>query len=354
MVTCISQGNGIMVKRNDRKVNINDVARLANVSTMTVSRIFNHNSKVATGTRARVKKVIDELGYQPNPFARGLVSKKSRILGLMIFDNMDFGFFQPMFLGVEQEAMASGYDLLIFSGPEKKRRPESRSLAMVDGVLCFGYTFDNDTIENLDDKGIPYVVIGKRKWNRVSPWYCSGDYFNGFKKVTKYLLEMGHRNIAYMGGSASFIVDSEKRRGYLSALQEAGIRENAFVLDDADVNRIPEILEQRKPTAILLDGRVIPMPLLLHAKKMRLRIPRDLSLVYCELDLINTHTLYGIAGIHELTQINIPRQELGTSGVILLQRLINGEEVPDREQLIPMVFVPGESGAPPPPRRRKA
>jgi len=336
-----------MAKQKVHKVNINDVARAANVSTMTVSRVFNHGSKVAVGTRTRVKRIIEELGYHPDPFARSLVSKKSQILGLMIFDDMDFGFFHPMFLGVEQEAMESGYDLLIFSRPERKRWPESRNLSLVDGVLCFGYTFDNETIESLEDRKIPYVVIGKRKWNRVSPWYCSGDYFKGFRDTTKYLLEMGHRKIAFMGGSASFIVDKEKRRGYVSALKDAGIGDNALVLDDEDVNRIPEFFEKHKPTAVFLDGRVIPMPLLLYANKMKLRIPRDLSVVHCQQDVIDSHTLHNIVGIHELTQINIPRQELGTSGVILLKRLINGEHVTGREQLVPMVFVPGESCGPP-------
>ncbi|MCL2879056.1 MAG: LacI family transcriptional regulator [Treponema sp.] len=333
------------MNRKARKVNIGEVARKAGVSAMTVSRMINPGGVVAPATRARIQKVINELHYRPSPFARGLASRKSNILGLMIFDNLDFGFFQPMFLGVEQEARANGYDLLVFSRP--LRGTESRSLALVDGVLCFGYDFDNETIESLEDSGIPYAIIGKRGWRRVKPWYCTVDYFNGFRNTTKYLLELGHRKIAFLGGSWSFSVDAEKFNGYMQALREAGIPEtDSLILCDSEIEKLKAALEKYKPTAVFLESNVFPMQFFLCIREMGKNIPTDISVISTRQDILDPHTLYGLAGIHELTILNIPRRELGTAGVKLLINLIDSKKNIPREQIIDMKLIAGESCSP--------
>jgi DNA-binding LacI/PurR family transcriptional regulator len=338
-----------------QKVNISEVARAAGVSKMTVSRMFNDAAKVAPATRARVQKVIDELQYRPSAVARGLASHSTRIIGIMIFDNLNFDFFQPMFLAVEQEARAHGYDLLIFS--RSSEGPESRCLGLVDGVLCFGYEFDNAAIENLENRGIPFAIIGKRKWRKLSPWYVTVDYFEGFRKAAGYLLAMGHRKIAFFGGSADFYVDAEKYAGYRRAFTDRGLSEkNSLILYDRAAGpdstgtgpgSLRETLERFGPTAVILEGTQYPLPFFLTLKETGLRIPRDVSVIYTRRDLIDIHALYDITGIHELTLAEIPRKELGIAGVRLLKRLINGEKNIPKEQTLSLEIIPGESCAPP-------
>jgi LacI family transcriptional regulator len=307
---------------------------------------MNNTGQVASGTRLRIQQLIDDLHYQPSPFARGLASHTSRIMGVMIFDKLDFGFFQPMFQGVEHEVRVRGYDLLIFSHPEVREGYANSCLRMVDGVLCFGYDFDDETIENLESMEIPHVVIGKREWRNTAPWFCTADYFNGFRRATHYLMDMGHQRIALMGISSDFAPDKEKYSGFKTALDEGGIK-NGFVLLNNNIEHIREVLENFRPTAVIMDGTVIPLPLLLCIKQMGLRVPRDISLVYTRRDFIDIHTLYDFTGIHELTLMKIPRRELGVAGVTLLRRLIDGEKDIPREQNIDMEFVAGESCAPP-------
>jgi LacI family transcriptional regulator len=335
-----------MAEKLRRKVNIAEVARIAGVSKMTVSRIMNNTGQVAAATRLRIQQLIDELHYQPSPFAKGLASQTSRILGLMIFDKLDFGFFEPMFRGVEHEVRVKGYDLLILSHPEMREGRINSCLGMVAGVLCFGFDFDNDTIENIESQGIPYVLIGKREWRNAAPWYCTADYLNGFRRITHYLMDMGHKRIALMGISPDFAPDKEKHEGFKKALAEAGNR-NGFVLNNSDVERIREVLENFRPTAVIMDGTIAPLPLLLCIREMGLRVPRDISLVYTRRDFIDIHTLYDFTGIHELTLMNIPRHKLGAEAVTLLQRLIAGEKNIPKEQSVKMEFVAGESCAPP-------
>jgi LacI family transcriptional regulator len=329
-----------------RKFNISEVARISGVSTMTISRIFNDPDKVAEATRIRVQQVIDGLQYRPSPFARGLASNKTGILGLMIFDNLNLDFFQPIFLAAEQEIRALGCDLLIFSQPEKGGGHVSRCLDLVDGVLCFGYAIDNDAIENLEKQGIPYAVIGKREWTRASPWYIRPDYFNAYRDTARRLADMGHRRLAFMGGNARFPPDMEKHAGFHAAVDENGAAEGKSFYDE-DVGRVREILETFKPTAVFLESYQFPFVFLHCVRELGLKIPRDISVIFTRRDFIDIHALYDLAGIHELTLLSVPRRELGAAGVRLLQNLVDGDTGLPKEQLMELEFIPGESCAPP-------
>jgi LacI family transcriptional regulator len=338
-----------------KKVSMSEVAWAAGVSKMTVSRYLNNTGIVAETTREKLRRVITDLHYRPNAMARGLASNKTSILGLMVFDHldMDSSFFLPIFFGVEHEARFSGYDLLLFTNPRGGR--ESRCLGMVDGLILLGSTLGNDPIENLEGWGIPYITIGRRKWRKVIPWCCAVNYVDGFRKVTEYLIDLGHRRIAFWGGSKGFSVDVEKHLGYLQALEGAGLVPGGGMdLYEEDIGQIRDCMDRYRPTAVIMEGGKVPLPLLLYAREKGLRIPGDLSLVYTRRDFIDVHTLYDLAGIHEMTLMTVPRQELGAEGFRLLKKLIDGETGVPRETLVEMEFIIGESSGPPPGGRRVA
>jgi LacI family transcriptional regulator len=330
------------------KISMGEVARVAGVSKMTVSRYLNNTGIVAKATREKLRQVINELHYRPNAMAQGLASNRTSILGLMIFEHMDmdFNFFQPIFFGVEHEARLSGYDLLLFTNPRSGR--ESRCLGMVDGLILLGSTMESDPIENLESLGIPYVTIGRRKWRKVIPWCCAVNYVEGFRETTEYLIDQGHRKIAFWGGSKGFSVDEEKHQGYLRAMEEAGLALHEDMnLYDEDIGQIRDCMDQYRPTAVIMEGAKVPLPLLLYARETGLHISRDLSLIYTRRDFIDAHTLYDLAGIHEMTMVTVPRRELGAAGFRTLKKLIEGETNIPRETLVEMEFIIGESSGPP-------
>jgi LacI family transcriptional regulator len=335
-----------MTKRGRKKVNINEVARAAGVSAMTVSRIFNHTDKVAPGTRNRVQRAIDELRYQPNPIAQGLVTSQTRIIGLLIFDDMDSVFFQQMLSGIQYTAAMKNYNLLIFSRSGEKGILENRYLGMVDGILCMGTRMDNKTMEHLEKEGIPYVVIGRRNWQRVNPLFCAADYTGGFQNVVRYLLHLGHRNLVMIGGIRNYEPDTDKYAGFALALKEAGIQyKPETAVCQNEVRRLRGMLEKYKPTAVVVEGSDMIMALLLCAKEMNLSIPEHLSVI--STSDVDAHTLYSLAGIRELTLAEVPRRGLGISGAGLLFRLIEGEQDIPRAQWLELKFTEGESCAPP-------
>jgi LacI family transcriptional regulator len=337
-----------MAERSGRKVNITEVARVAGVSTMTVSRMLNHASKVAPSTRTRVQRVIDELEYHPNPIARGLVTSRTRIIGLLMFDELESRFFQQMLLGVQFAVNTNDYNLLIFSKTPGENALDKRYLGLADGVVCMGALMDNETVEMLEAYNIPHVVVGRRNWKKADPWFLATDYETGFQNVTRYLLNLGHRNIAMMGGLSHYEPDDDKYAGYKKALNEAGITcTPEMIVYDHEPDRLRGVLEKFQPTAVIVEGEKLLLSLLLCARDMGLSIPKQLSIIGTRNDL-DIHTLYSLAGIHELTRAMVPRRDLGISATDLLFRIIKGERDIPKDHWLDVIFTEGESCAPPP------
>jgi LacI family transcriptional regulator len=335
-----------MADKPKRKVNINEVARAAGVSKMTVSRMLNHTSKVAPATRIKLQRVIDELQYRPNPMARGLATNTSRIIGLMMFTDVEAFYLHQILLGVEKAARALDYDLLVFAKPEEGGSLGDR-IDLVDGVLCFGNPYGADILEKLERDGVPFVVTGRRNWRRLRPWQVIPDYLTGFRKAALYLADLGHREIAMIGGTAGFEPDEDKYAGFKQGLAERGLPYNpAAAVYENEAGKIKDVLDAYRPTAIIAESVGIQLALFLAAKELALRIPGDLSVITTGREH-DVHTLYSLAGIHELTSVIMPWEELGKLGLeALIQLIAGGKDVP-KEQIVPLGFIEGESCAPP-------
>ena len=330
------------------RATISDVAREAGVSKMTVSRVLNHADTVAPDTLARVQAVIDRMHFRPNAIARGLATRRTNIIGLLVYDQHEaFSFFSQMVLSAQAEAKKRGVDLLIFSLSEEQRHLSSQRLDLVDGMLCLGEVFNHAALELLERRKVPYVVIGKRNWRNIDPWYCCPDYVDGYRSVTEHLLQMGHRRIAMMGGYADFEADIEKYVGYRQALEAAGLPcDPALVVYEEQHERVEAILASRRATAVIVEGYTILMMVLLAARAHGLGIPQDLSVVSSQVDP-DAATIYRLTGIHEMTRVHVPVRELGMFGLGLLMRRIEGEEGIPKANVLPEIFVLGESCAPP-------
>jgi DNA-binding LacI/PurR family transcriptional regulator len=336
-----------MADKGRRRVNISEVAKAAGVSKMTVSRMFNDAAKVAPATRAKVQKIIDKLQYQPNLIARGLVTNRTGIIGFLAFEELESVFFHEILWGVQYAAGLSEYNLLIFSKPNGKKVLNNRHLSLMDGVLCMGTYMDEDTFETFERDNIPYLVIGRRNWRKVDPWYYGVDYVNGFYDATRYLMNMGHRRIVMIGGVRNYEPDADKYAGVRKALIEADLPfyPETVVYEDK-INTLREMMETYKPTAVIVGGIKMLFAFLICAKDMKLSIPKQLSIISTSRD-IDVHTLYNLTGIYDLTLAEVPRRELGIKGLQSLVKIIKGEEGIPKAQRIPIKFTEGGSCAPP-------
>lgn len=205
-------------------VTIEFIARMANVSKATVSRVINNKVEgVGKETRARVQKLIDEYGYHPNLLARGIATSKTKIIGLVIPDIMN-PFFPAVVKAIEEYASVNGYTVILCntdSSPEKERRCISALIAnRVDGVILASALDEKNQIQQDFKKySIPYVLIDRRMKNdRCAGVFVDNEY--AFYTAADFLIKHGNRKIAFIKGPTNISTTRERLEGYRSALKQ--------------------------------------------------------------------------------------------------------------------------------------
>ena len=205
---------------------IRDVARAAGVSVATVSHVLNGTRKVAPDTAARVRRAIEELGYQPNAIAQSLRKRVTYAIGVLVSDITN-PFFASLVRGVEDAAHAAGYSVVVCNSDENPEKEDFyiRSLwrRRIDGMLI-APTRDGTSpaLKELVQKGIPFVFVDRKAKGIGAPAVLS-DNVGGAYLATKHLIERGHRRIGIVLGIPGATTTEERLAGYRQALEEAGI-----------------------------------------------------------------------------------------------------------------------------------
>src|SRR5664279_1882790 len=204
---------------------LNDVAKRAGVSPMTVSRVINNSGYIHQKTRAKVEEAIAELGYVPNALARSLRFKQTKTLALVLTDITN-PFFTTLARGVEDVASERGFSV-IFCNTDESREEEAEYLNVVarkqvDGILLVPAFSSRDSIDFLRDCAIPFVVLDRRiPGLKVDIVRCDSEL--GAYQLTRHLLELGHRRIVALSGSPAVTTAADRITGYRRALAESGL-----------------------------------------------------------------------------------------------------------------------------------
>lgn len=215
---------------------IKDVAKIANVSVATVSRVINGSKPVSEEVKERVLKVIEEMSFKPNLMARGLAKKKSNMIGVIITDitNVYFG---ELVAAIEKTANFYNYSTILCSSHiDENKEIENFNLLKEKGVDGIIFTLHKkvqqrvlDFIENTD---IPTISLDKYCKGTVS---ISVDNYKEMYHMTKYLISIGHRNIGYLGGDSAIDTTGNLRyEGHRKALSEANINLKPSMFVDGD------------------------------------------------------------------------------------------------------------------------
>ncbi|WP_099223016.1 LacI family DNA-binding transcriptional regulator [Listeria costaricensis] len=205
---------------------IRDVARKANVSVSTVSRVLNNSKPVSKELRERVLAAIEEEEFVPNMLARGLVNKTTKLIGVII-PRISNTFFSSLIEGIEKVSRASGYSLMfISSGGDLDREIESLRLfreRQVDGVI-FSLTEFNDKLAQFYEKNTyPTVFVGQEVEQTPYP-YITIDNFQASYEVTRYFIQQGHTKIGMIHGPEHDMATGKDRYlGYKRAMENAGL-----------------------------------------------------------------------------------------------------------------------------------
>jgi LacI family transcriptional regulator len=207
-----------------RRPTIYDVARLAGVSTATVSRALNGTAPIALQTRAAIDDAIAQLGYRPNPIARSLVTRSTQTIALLLPDITN-PFYAELVTGIQQLTLERDYTMLLcttdFDPEQEERYLRLLRAKHVDGALVDGLVLPPERIARFVEDGFPIVCLDRDVNSPVVP-LVQVDNRMGARLATEHLLALGHRRIAHIAGAAARISD-ERLLGYQAALAAAGI-----------------------------------------------------------------------------------------------------------------------------------
>lgn len=311
------------------KVTIKDIARRLQVSATTVSNALNGKPGVGKAVRKRILKLAKDMGYQPNYFAKGLVSRQSYAIGLIITNIAD-PFYPELALGVEEQANTSGYSTMLFntnhSIENEKKIIKMLGSKGIDGTILSTVQQDDPNIELLDDLNIPYVLVNRlilnpKKASRIDS--VSLDNYGGSHKAATHLCRLGHTKISIIAGGMESSTAIMRTRGAKDAFTEFGItippewfidcgytKNNAYLAARAILQR------KNRPTAFLAQDDNMALGVREAAYEAGFNIPQDLALV--GFNDINISSLTGI----ELTTVNQNQYHMGmTSAEMLINKL---------------------------------
>lgn len=331
------------------------IARLAGVSQATVSLVLNGNAnaqaRIPQETRERIQKIIRETGYVPDPIARRMAKGINRILGVFTYEpafpNAHADFFLPFLFGIEEEAQAQHYDLLLLTGAgapgERKIFSEDNRLRIADGCIVLGKNFNRDELAQLMAGSFPFVAIGRREDAGGPVPYVGADYATATAELVRQARALGHRRLAYLGATGPAESTADRWSGFQSALGE----DMQLVLAEQDMG-VPEAqlldsLIERGATAVFCVELVDALRLEAAARARGLSLPKDFSLV-----ALGSHVRVE-AHPTRFASFVIPREQMGRQATAnLVRRIEHGEGEPVQQVLLPCDPIRGETLGPAP------
>lgn len=329
---------------------IKDVAKLANVSTATVSHVLSGKRYVSHELIERVNQAITRLDYRPSGIAKSLKTNRTNTLGVIVSDIQN-PYFAGLVTGIDTYCFNKGYGVILGESYESpKREAYSIKLMMekrVDGLIIAPVGENQNELDLLIKTNIPFLLV-----NRTFPgsdnWSVIVDNEEGSYKATSYLIKLGHRSIGIVCGPKEYSTTKERLAGYCRALREAEIpiREELIYFSRLDINSAYKktlILLEKSPTAIFATNNIITIGSLLAFKKRNRRIPEDISFVAFEFEESPIPFLV----TPTLTHVSQPSNQVGLEAAKMILAHLKGK--PYKKQLILETKIKmGESAGPPP------
>lgn len=328
--------------------NLEDVARLAGVSTKTVSRVINSESNVAPETLERVRRAISELNYVPNTAARNLSRGRAMAIGFVIGWSVRVIFFSELTDSMLRNTMRRGYSLALYSGTTGADARVTKALLgkQIDGVIMDSPAADDDElVRRLEAMGTPHVVIHPdfpERFNQAS--FVRIDNFEGAKRATEHLVSLGHRAIGFVSFPSNR-PGNERLSGYRAALEAAGVEfDPGWVVESMAPpvqigyqGALQLIPKHKEITAIFAATDEIAMGTLTALWQLGLRIPEDISVVgFDDIYLASIIT-------PPLTTIHQPIDEISRAAVDLMVDMINGSATERTDLVLPTKLIVRES-----------
>ena len=336
-----------MKRRNFKNVSIKDIAVEAGVAISTVSNVINNTRSVRDTTKAKVNDAIQKLDYRPNIIARGLRTKSTNAIGVIVPD-IGSPYFSQVIKGMEEVARSRKYTLILgctsFDFEEEKRITNILLDQFIDGLIFFSGYDNYGFLKKYFDKNIPMVVLDKEVGDKDMPT-VNVDNFKAFEECVDYLYNFGHRKI----GIVSFTYDKQttvrlRFEGYLSGLRknnlefdpEIVIMEQSVRMNETigTYENVKKFLSKGKiPTAFITVADVFAYGLMRALKEEGFMIPQDISILGFDNIVFSEFT------DPLLTTMKQPKKLLGNTAMNLLLDTIEGKQVKQKRIVLPTTMI---------------
>ena len=339
-------------RRSSMSVTIRDVAALAGVSPSTVSRTCRDLPSISRQTKEKVRRAMEELGYEPNFQASALAGRKSRTIGVILpfseGDAYQNSFYLEAMRGISQYCNQKQYISTVITGQDEDEvlrtiRSMSRS-GQAEGFIALYSRKQDPVLEYLYESGLPYVLIGK-PYRRINETiYVDNDNVLAGKEAACYLIGLGHRRIGCLSADNSLLFAADRQAGYMDALRESGlpvIQDYCIEMSGGPVDGSPVLAEllcrKDRPTAFLVSDDILAMILEKTCMKLGLSIPEDLSVISFN------NSLFAQLGSPGLTSVDVNSRQLGVEAAVQMIRHLEDPNQPAAKTIVPHFLVERES-----------
>lgn len=305
------------------QIKIYDIAGAAGVSLATVSRVLNHPDKVKEATRNKVLRIINEKGYKPNANARGLASRHSTTVAVVI-PELSRASVAEMIQGIDDAAKKYGYTIRLFinKDPENERELWSEVIASsVEGILFMNDEMTKEIYQMIDYTPVPVVFVNALSKKDTIGSVCV-DYEECAFDITNKMLEKGHKNIIFVGTEHKYTLNEMKQKGYVRAMTEAGLEPKLFY-SSGDIAKnekyFSELLDNDVPEVALVVRDSMAISLMNVAQKRGIKVPDQLQVIGFQ------NTRYALLSNPKLTCAEIPIYDMGSNAMSYLTKLMKEE-----------------------------
>ena len=321
---------------------IKDIAKMAGVSTATVSRALNGGTGVNEDTKKRILQICNDFGYQPNELARGLASQKTYTVGVVVADIIN-SYWPVVFRGIEDVMSQYGYTIVFFN-TDYDAQKEHNALqhlrnGRLDGLIISMSNYVTDECMALVNMNYPLVMVGQMLDEVKCPKVGCNNFSSAYT-MTEYLLKAGHRKIAHVAGHFETKTGLQRLNGYKTAMQDYGIEIDPSWIISTDyfetnaTSKTKALLKEGLDvTALFAANDALAAGCYRAIMELGLRIPEDISVAGH--DDIEISSL-----IHpQLTTMHQQRRKIGQTAACKLLTAMEGHEVKEDIVIVPTTLV---------------
>jgi LacI family transcriptional regulator len=328
-----------------------DIAKAAGVSQSTVSRVLNGDPRVARQTRERVAGVIERLGYTPNGVARGLATRRTNLVGVVVSDVTN-PFYPELLEAIEDQLTEHGLKMILSNAGDRPEDSYMRVLEehRVDGIVFTAAKADSEAVRMLARRRFP-IVVANRCVDGVECDSVTGDNDAGARTAAQHLLDLGHRRIGVLSGHPDASTSRDRLAGFVNALASAGadidpdlVRVGWYSYEVAYREAVELLTLDAPPTAIFCLNDLMAFAALNAAGALGRDVPRELSVVgFDDIRMASWERF-------QLTTVRQPLAEMARTSADLVAQRIQSPDAPYQRLVFPSLLVRRRTTAPAPRR----